>query len=62
MRISNKREFQQIAFNYSSDNYFEILKNLYEICTAKPYPFLVIDTSLASDKSSRFRNNLLKRI
>ena len=59
MRISNKREFQQIAFNYSSDNYFEIFKNLYKKCTAKPHPFLVIDTTLASDNSSRFRKNLL---
>ena len=30
--------------------------------TAKPYLFLVIDTNLASDNSSRFRKNLLERI
>ena len=28
--------------------------NLYKKCTAKPYSFLLIDTTLASDNSSRF--------
>ena len=36
--------------------------NLYKKCTAKPYYFLVIDTALASDNSSRFRKNLLERL
>ena len=36
--------------------------NLYKKCIAKPYSFLVIDTTLASDNSSRFRKNLLERI
>ena len=30
-------------------------------CTAEPYSFLMIDTTLASD-NSRFRKNLLERI
>ena len=36
--------------------------NLYKKCTAKPYSVLFIDTTLALDNSSRFRNNLLERI
>ena len=36
--------------------------NLYKKCTAKSYYFLIIDTTLASDNCSRFRNNLLERI
>ena len=32
------------------------------MCTAKPYYFLVIDTILESDHSSRFRKNLLQRL
>ena len=36
--------------------------NLYKKCTAKPCSFLVIDTTLATDNSSRFRKNLLKII
>ena len=34
---------------------------LYKKCTGKPYSFLVIDATLASDNPSRFRKNLLKR-
>ena len=30
--------------------------------TAKPYIFLVIDTTLASDNPLRFRKNLLERL
>ena len=36
--------------------------NLCEKCTAKPYSFLVIDTTLASNNSYRFRKNLSERI
>ena len=62
MKIPNKRELQQIAFNHSSDIDFQDFMNHYKNCTAKPYYFLVIDTALASDNSSRFRKNLLERI
>ena len=62
MKIPNKRELQQIAFNHSSDIDFQDFMNLYKKCTAKPYSFLVIDTTLASDNSLRFRKNLLERI
>ena len=59
MKIPKKKELQQIAFNHSSDIDF---MNLCKKCTAKPYSFLVIDTTFASDNSPRFRNNLLERI
>ena len=59
MKIPNKQELQQIAYNHSSDIDFI---NLYKKCTAKPYSFLVIDVTLASDNSSRFRKSLLERI
>ena len=36
--------------------------NLYINCTSKPYSFLVINTTLASDDTSRFRKSLLERI
>ena len=47
-----KQKLQQIAFNYSSDTDFKDFVNLYKRCTAKPYSFLVIDTTLASDNPS----------
>ena len=62
LKIPNKREFQQIAFNHSSDLYFQYFMNLYKECTAKPYSFLGIDATLALDNSSCFRKNLLKGI
>ena len=62
INIPNKRELQQIAFNHSSDIDFQGFMNLYKTCTEKPYSFLVIHTTLGSDNSSRFRNNLLEKI
>ena len=51
-----------MAFNYSSDIDFQYFMNLYKKYTAKPYSFLVIDTTLASDNSLHFRENPLERI
>ena len=62
IKIPNKRELQQIAFKHSSDINFQDFMNLYKRCAAKPYSFLVIDTTLASDISLRFRRNLLERM
>ena len=57
MKIPNKIELVQIAINHSSDintkGFIEIYK-----CTDKPYSFLVIDTTLPSNNSLRFRKNL----
>ena len=64
MKIPNKRELQQIAFNHSSDIDFKdfIKNNLYKKCTAKPYSFLVINTTLASDNTLCFIKNILQEI
>ena len=62
MKIPNIREIQQIAFNYSSDIDFQDFMNPNKKFTAEPYSFLVIDTTLPLDKSSRFRKNLLETI
>ena len=61
-KITNKRELQQIAFNYASDIDFKDFMSLYKKCTAKPYSFLVIDATLASNNPLRFGKNLLERI
>ena len=60
MKISNKRELQQIALNYSSDINFEDFMKIYRKCTTEPYSFLVNDTTLPSDNPLKFRRNLLK--
>ena len=62
MKIPNKQELQQVAFNCSSDIDFQDFMDLYKKCTEKPYYFLVIDITLASDNPSRFRKNLLEKI
>ena len=49
MKNQIKREIQEIALNHSSDIDFKDFMNLYKSCTAKPYSFLVIDVTLASD-------------
>ena len=60
MKIPNKRELQQIAVNHSSYIDFKDFIKIYKKCTAKPYSFLVIDTTLPSDSPLRFRKNLLE--
>ena len=62
MKIPSKRELQQIAFHHSSDIEFKGSVNLYKKCTAKPYYFLIIDATLASDNPLCFKKNLLERI
>ena len=62
MKIRNKRELEQIAYNHSSDIDFKEFMNLYKKCTAKPYSFSFTDATLASDNPLRFRKNLLERV
>ena len=59
-KIWNKRELQQIAINHLSDISTKDFINIYKECTAKPYSFLVIDTTLASDDPLRFRKIIFK--
>ena len=49
LKISKKQELQQITFNHSSDIDSKDFMSLYKKCTAKPYFFLVIDVTLASE-------------
>ena len=58
IKISNKRELQEIALNHSSDINTKDFINIYNECTDKPYSFLVNDTTLSSDDTLRFRKNL----
>ena len=51
MKVSNKRELQQIASNHSSDINFKDFMKLYKDHTKEPYSFLVNDTTLSSDNS-----------
>ena len=60
MKIPNKRELQKSQLIIHQKVTIKIiLKN--EKCTAKPYSFLVIDTTLISDNPLRLRHNILER-
>ena len=59
IKISNKREIQEIVLNHSSDiDFKDFIKN-YKKYTAEPYSFFVNDTTLPLDNPLRFRKNLL---
>ena len=49
IKIPNKRELQWIKFNHFSEFDFQDFMNLYKKCTAKPYSFLVINTTYSTD-------------
>ena len=61
MKIPNKRELQQIAYNNSNIDFKDFM-NLYKKYAAKAYFLVVIDATLVSDNPSRFRKNPLERI
>ena len=46
LKISNKRELQQIALNHSSDIEFKDFIKIYEKFTPEPYYFLANDATL----------------
>ena len=57
MKIPNKRELQQTAFNHPSDINFKDFINLYKKLTGKSYSSSVIDADLATDNLLPFRKN-----
>ena len=59
-KTSDKREVSDMAINHSSDISTKDFINICRECTAKPYYFLVSDTTLASDNPLRFRKLFLK--
>ena len=58
MKIPNKRELQRIAQNHSSNISNKDFIKTRKKYSAKPYSFLVDDTTLASDNPLSFRKNL----
>ena len=59
MKISNKKELQNIATKRSVDiNYKDFVK-IYRECTKESYSFLTIDTTLPASDPLRLKTNLL---
>ena len=62
MKIQNKKELQQVASNHSFDISIKESIILYKIYIVKPYFFLAINNSLASDNPLNLRCSLLERM
>ena len=60
-KFQTKENFDKLHLIIHEILTFQDFINLYKKCTAKPFSFLVIDT-IASDNSSHFRKNLLKKM
>ena len=60
MKISNKRELENIDINHSADIDYKDFVNIYKACTEEPYSFLTIDTTLLTINHLRFRKKLFQ--
>ena len=49
MKISNRKDLQQIAIDHSADIDYKDFLKIYRNCTNEPYFFLTIDTTLPAD-------------
>ena len=58
MKINNRNELQNIAISHSADTDYKDVMKIYRKCLKEPYSFLTIDTTLPSNNSLRFRENL----
>ena len=59
MKISNRKELQNIPINHSADIDYKNFVRISRECTRKTYSFLTIDTMLPAYHPPRFRKNLL---
>ena len=57
MKIHNKREWQNIAFDHSTNIDYKDFVKIFRNCTNEPYSFFIIDTTLAADNPIRLRKN-----
>ena len=58
MKISNKKELQNIAITHSADIDYKDFIKIYSECTKELYSFLTIDTTLPASDPLRFKKNL----
>ena len=62
IKISKRKDLQNIAVNHSADIDYKDFVRIYREYTRKPYSFLTIDTTLPASDSLRFRKNLLPSV
>ena len=59
MKMSKRKELQNVAINHSEEIDYNDIVNIYRECRRKLYSFLTIDTTLPASDPLRFRKNLL---
>ena len=62
MRINNRRELKNIAFDHSADIDDEDFVKICRECRKEPYNFLAIDTTLPASNPLRSRKHLLESL
>ena len=62
MKISNRKELQNIAINHSADIDYKDFMKIYRECTKEPFNVLTINTRLPASNPLRFRTNLFKSL
>ena len=60
MKINNRKELQNIAFNHSADIDYNDFMKIYRECRKNPHSFLTIDTTLQASDPLRFRKKLFQ--
>ena len=60
MKISNRKELQNITINHSGDIDYKHLVKIYRECIKITYSFLTIDTMLPASDPLRFRKKVFK--
>ena len=57
LKVNNRRELQNIAFNRSADSDYKDFLKIYRNCKKEHYSFFTINTTLPADDPMRFRKN-----
>ena len=60
MKIQSKKELQNIAQEKSGDIDFKDFLKFYKDYTSEPYSWMIIDTTVPSQKPVRFRKNFIE--
>ena len=58
MKINNRIELRNVAFNHSADIDYKDFIKIYRKCTKEPYNFLTTDTTFPASDPLRSRKNL----
>ena len=59
MKINNRKELQNVAFNHSTDIDYKDFMKIYRECTKEPFSFLTINTTLPASNPLRLFNDSL---